>query len=128
METPEIDSKLQIGIGDKEIKKLEPSMVIIEKVKIVPVGEKKILKVVCSVKHPEKDELVEISAVKHELTKDKLKIVGLWFKTDEEDKLQKGTPLAKFISFVGADNILALIKKEVETTLDENNYIVFKAY
>ena len=126
METQE---KMEKGIGTIEPKTLKAKDVEIKHVGIIEVGEgsNKNEKVVCSVKHPDKEETINISAV--EIRKGKnLKQVGLWYTEDEENFIQKGTSLAIFMEFVEAKNINELIGKKVSTILDDKGYLCFKAY
>ena len=121
----ENQTELEKGIGTKEPEILKPAKVKIEKVELRDV--KKMRKVVCTVKHPEQDTPIEISRVKYQ-KKDNLKTVGLWYKEDEDELLQKGTALAQFLTFVDAKNIKELEGKEVETLAEDNGYLCFKAY
>ena len=125
METQE---KIEIEIGSKEMKTLKPEIVEIMKVEIITVGEgsKANDKLNCLVKHSEKDEVV-VSSVKYERNKE-LKISGLWFKLDDEKKIQKGTALAIFLEFLKVKKIKELVGKKCSTTEDDKGYLCFKAY
>lgn len=78
-------------------------------------------------KHPDKEELIEISKVKYEKDK-KLTIAGTWVSLDENNKLLKNCATSILLTKIGAKKIQDAIKKEVETTEDDNGYLVFKAY
>lgn len=123
----ETQNELNLEIGTKEISTLKPAKVKIESVKIESVGEKKNKKVVCLCQHPDKEEPINISAVKFE-KKDKLEVVGLWVNKDEDQLVRKGSALAILMNFLGAITISALAQKEVETIEDEKGYLCFKAY
>lgn len=118
---------LELPIGTKELTGLKSAKVKLLNTKIVEVGEKKNQKVVLIVKHPDRDESVEISAVKYE-KKGKLDISGLWLNKDEEGLIRKGSALANFLVFLKCEKINDLPLKECETTEDEKGYLCFKAY
>lgn len=124
----ETQEDLEIGIGDKEVEMLEPETVEIVKVEIQEVGEKKNEKVVCSVKHPKKEEPIKISSVKYETVKGKLETSGLWLNKDEDKKIRKKSALAIFLQHKGCKTLKDLTHKKVDTTNDERGYLCFKAY
>ena len=126
METQE--DILNLETGEKEAVSLKPAKVKIEKVVVQEVGTKGNKKLVCSVKHPDKDESISISAVKYEGTKGKLTISGLWVNLDEDKKIRKGTALANFISYLECKIPKELEGKEIDTVEDDSGYLVFKAY
>ena len=121
----------KIGIGTKENISLKPALVKIASYKVEmqkdrdgkEVGEK--VSITC--KHPEKDEMIEISAVSYKKSKE-IKTSGMWFKLDVDGKIPKQSALAGFLVFFKAENLDALIGKDVPTELDEKNYLCFKAY
>ena len=127
----EAQEKLELGIGTKEAVALKPTKVKIVKVDVKPqrtkegkdIGEK----IVCSCKHPDRDELINISTVKYERN-NKLKISGLWLTLDEDGLIRKGSALAIFLSFVGAKNVKFLEQTEISTAEDESGYLTFRAY
>ena len=117
-----------IGIGEKEATTLKPARVKIVKASVVSVGDKGNKKVNCEVSHPEKtDGTINISSAKVE-KKGKLEVSGLWFNTDEEGKIRKGSTTALFLQFIGANSVRELEGKEVETLEDESGYLTFKSY
>jgi len=125
----EVQNELEKEIGtiEPESKTLEPKKVKIVKVEIVEVGEKKNKKVNCSVEHPDyNDGTITISSV-NLLIEKKVKSVGLWYNLDKEDKIQKGSALASFLSATGSKSIKELEGKEVDTDL-EGRFLCFKAY
>jgi len=126
METQE---KLEKEVGTKEAEILKPEKVKVEKVNLVEVkfGNQVREKLVCSAKHPDREEPIDISKVKYQ-KKDKLQISGLWYKEDEDGLIQKGTALAELLNFTGSKNIKELIGKEIDTVADEEGYLCFKAY
>ena len=118
---------LDMETGEKEFETLKPATVKIEKIEIQEVGEKKNKKLVCSVKHPEKEELISISAVKYE-NKGKLETVGLWVNLDEDKKIRKGSALAVLIAFLNAGTPNGLVGKDVATVEGDKKYLAFKGY
>lgn len=128
----ESQDRLDKGIGTKETTSLKPASVKIVNVRIEmqkakdnkDVGEK----LICSVKHPDKEELIEISAVKHENKSNKLVVTGLWYKEDADGNLQKGSALTHFLTVLNAKTIRELIGKEAITILDDKGYLCFKVY
>jgi len=117
----------EIGNIESEAKRLEPKKVKIVKIEIQEVGDKKNKKVVCSVKHPDADDTISISALAY--LKDK-KVVnsGLWYNLDKEENIQKGSALATFMDKNDVKNLLELIDKEIETEFDSAGYLCFRAY
>ncbi len=124
METQEILNK---EIGNKEAIALKPARVKIVKVEIEQVGEKKNNKLSCSVKHPDREELIKISGVKFE-SKGKLNVAGLWVNLDEDNKIRKGSALAVLMNFLNVRVPNELENKEIETSEDDKGYLVFKTY
>lgn len=131
----DIQSLMEAAIGDKELPKLQPKIVHIKETRIETVGDKKKLqKVICQVLHPDSDDLIEISSVKYDGGKDKLKTSGLWVtlqkKEDdkEPDKIQKGSPLAVFMEKLHAETVRDLQGEACETAEDDKGYLCFKVY
>lgn len=115
-----------IGTTEPEKQTLEAKKVKIVNAKIVQIEKAKSKKVTVEVKHPDKEETFHISSVAY-LEGKQVVTKGLWFNTDKEGKIQKGSALATFLNKVGAETIAALNGKEVDTELD-GNYLCFKAY
>ena len=88
---------------------------------------KKGTKVICSVKHPDKEALIRISSVKH-IVNGVVKNPGLWVIKDEDNNLQKGSALAVLMHKFGAKTPGELIGKKVDTEADSKDYLTFKAY
>lgn len=126
MEDQEI---LNLETGEKEAVSLKPAKVKIENVSVQEVGTKGNKKLVCTVKHPDKDDAsISISAVKYESTKQKLTVSGLWVNLDDGGKIRKGTALANFIAHLKCNTPKELEGKEIDTVEDDSGYLVFKAY
>ena len=116
----------EIGTLEQENKTLQPKKVKIVKVEIVPVGEKKNLKVNCEVEHPDTEQTISMSTV-NILVDKKVRSLGIWYNLDKEEKIQKGSALAVFMRYTGSNTLKELEGKEVETEL-EGRYLSFKSY
>ena len=123
----ETQNELDLAVGTKEAVSLKPAKVKIVNTQIVEVGEKGNKKVVCTVKHPDKEETVDISSVKYEKNQ-KLQVTGLWFNLDEDGLVRKGSALAILMGTLNAKTIKDLNEKEVDTTGDDKGYLCLKAY
>ena len=126
MEETETQEELEKGIGNKETESLKPATVKIVKVSVESINSMK--KVVCSAKHPDREELINISRVKYLGKNEKLSTVGIWYKEDSEGNIQKGTALAEFLIFNTAESIKQLEGKEIETITEDSGYLCFKGY
>jgi len=115
-------------IGDEEPKKkevLEPKKVKIVEVDFRDTKKGKIL--TCKSKHPDKEENIKISSVAY--LRDKQVVnTELWYTLDGKENIQKGSALATFMNKIGAKTIKEIEGKEVETELDEEDWLCFKAY
>jgi hypothetical protein len=127
METNETLSDLEIGIGSKEATSLQPAKVTILGATVEEVGEKKAKKVVCQVKHPDKEENIKISSMVY-LKGNTLENSGTWLNKDEDGLIRKNSALAVLLGKVGASSLADLEGKEIETELDAKGYLTFKAY
>ena len=125
----ETTSELETEIGTKEIESLKAETVKIASVKIEVVGKNNNKKVVVTVKHPAKEELIHISSIKYENPKSqKMEIVGLWYNLDDDKMIRKGSHLAVFMSFVEITKLSELEGKDLATVVDEKGYLCFKSY
>jgi len=114
-------------IGNKEIQKLEAKNVIIKEAKFEELGKNKNIILSLSVKHPEKQELINLTKV--QFIADKvIKTSGLWYNTDADENIQKGSALANFMNFYNIKTLLELKDLELKTSLDDNGFLVVKAY
>ena len=114
-------------IGDKEIAKLQAKNVIVKGANFEEMGQKKNVILKLSVKHPYKDDLIIISKVS--LLVDKtIKTLGLWYNTDADDNIQKGSGIALFMEFYKIKTLVELKDIELVTELDDKGYLVAKAY
>ncbi len=131
MENQDILNK---SVGTKELPKLEPKEVEIQGLRIDPKKKKgteqkigDILVLLC--KHPDKEEIMEITQVKI-LKGDNLKVVGLWITEDEEGKLQKGSACDSLLKITGLSTLGQLEGTKVQTVVqsDNNPYLCIKGY
>lgn len=124
---------LETGIGTKEIPTLKPSMVKIASVEIqTETKDKKPMKSPLAhfkVKHPDKEELINITKVKY-IRNDKVEVVGLWCNLDEDKNFQKGSAVVAIMEFLKVDNLKATIGNDVElvTQSETDSYLCIKAY
>jgi len=119
------EEDMNLEVGTEEAPMLKPAKVKIEKVEIQPIQDNK--KVVCYVKHPEKEELIQISSLKFERNK-KLEVAGTWISKDSEGKIRKNSALAVLMEKLGAKTIKELEGKEADTIEDDKGYLCFKCY
>ena len=123
----EAQEELETPIGNKEPETLKAEKVKVVDIKIEPVGEKKMDKVVFTCKHPAREENITISKVKY-VRNDKIQVSGSWFTLDEDKKLQKGSAVVKLLNFYAVNILVDLIGKELETDVDSEGYLCLKAY
>ena len=93
------------------------------------VGKKENEKIECSVKHPDKEEVVEFSKIKL-LRNDKTKVVGIWVSVDEDENIQKGSALSELLKIATAETINELVGKELPTIEEgkDSSYLCIKGY
>lgn len=126
MNDTQTELEKEVGTIEPEQISLKPAKVKIVKVEVIEVGGKKNKKVNCSVKHPDRDEPINISSVSY-LRDKKVVTTGLWYNLDKEENLQKGSATTVFLEETNSKNLKELEGKEVDTELD-GNYLCFKAY
>lgn len=124
--------KNKIGIGTKETQTLEAKPVLVQghrieevykdKEKTEKIGEK----VVLIVKHPDREDSIELSGVKY-LKGDKVTASGLWFNLDEDKLIPKQSALAETMRKYDCKTLEDFDGKEIQTDLD-GKYLVVKAY
>lgn len=123
----ENQEKLEKGVGDKEVEKLKASVVKIIGARIEYVEKAKSDKVIFIVKHPDQDDTIELSSAKIQI-KDKLKVYGLWYKEDEDGKIQKGSTLAQVLGHLNAASVKDCEGKDMDTVEDDTGYLTLRAY
>ena len=116
----------EIGTIEPETREaLEPKKVKIVKVSIRDTKKGKILS--CESEYPEREDNIHISSVAY-LKNKQIVNGGLWITLDKEGNIQKGSALAIFISKYQVKTPKELEGKEVDTELDEEKWLCFKAY
>jgi len=121
-----IQEELTKGIGNIEPEILKPAKVKIVKVELKDINKMK--KLVCTCKHPDREETIEISRVKYLGKGEKLSTVGLWYREDKDGNIQKGTALVEFLIFNAVETIKQLEDKEIDTIAEDTGYLCFKSY
>ena len=115
-----------IGTIEPERKEsLKPTKVKIVKVSLRDTKKGKIVS--CESEHPDREDNLNISSVAY-LRDKQVTNSGLWFTLDKEENIQKGSALATFLNKVGVNSPKELEGKEVDTELDEEQWLCFKAY
>ncbi len=116
-------------IGDKETPKLEAKDVEVQGVRVEEVGEKKNKIVVLMCKHPDKDEVIDLTKIKL-LKNDKAKTSGLWISTDEDGNIQKGSALGELLNVAGVETLAALTGVKLPTIKEseDSQYLCIKGY
>lgn len=127
----EADTRLNKVIGTIEQEKLEPKLVIVKKA-IIQAKKNKDGKmvgdiVILTVKHPDKEETIDISKVFF-LRDKKVNEMGLWYNEDKQGNIQKGSALAYALSFYQVNSISELEGKELKTDTNDAGYLCIKAY
>ena len=127
METQTNIGDKAIGTKESEKQKLEPAKVKIVNFRVEPVSKSKADKVVFEVKHPNRDDLINISTAN--VLKNKAVITaGTWLNYDEDELIVKNSQLAYLMNFLGAKTLNEMKDKECETEMDDKGYLCFKAY
>lgn len=121
-----------IGIGTKEAVKLKPKKCKVEAAEIKLVEKAKANKAVFFLAHPDKpDEQIAISAtfiLREKKGSKEIKSFATWVNLDEDNLLQKDSPLAILLKHYGASNVMEMVGKEVDTDTDADGYLSIKSY
>ncbi|MFH1527312.1 MAG: hypothetical protein ABIG69_11805 [Bacteroidota bacterium] len=128
MEKPEYG---KIGVGEDR-PQMKPAKVVIADYKVEPTKNKKGEdigdKLVLIVDHPDvTDKCVEISGAKYS-SGDKLKSAGLWLRQDTDGKIPYRSAVGNLLRHLEIASIDQIKGKVVDTLLDDNGYLVVKAY
>ena len=111
-------------LGAKKVKVLKAEIQTqYKKDKTTAVGD--IVKLTC--KHPDKDEPIVISKVRYEVV-GKLKESGIWYNEDTNKEVQKGSALSILLAHYSCANVRALEALELDTVINEQGYLIIKAY
>lgn len=116
-------------VGDKEIPTLDAKEVEVQGVRVEEVGEKKNQIAVLMCKHPDREEVIDLSKIKL-LRNDKATLSGLWVKTDEDKNIQKGTALAELLKLANVETLGDLTGVKLPTIRQSENipYLCIKGY
>lgn len=81
------------------------------------------------VKHPDKDELLNISKVKY-LDGDKAIAKGFWISVDEDESFYKGSTVDLILEKLGCETLADTYGKEIDTVEESKDspYLCLKAY
>ena len=130
METQDMLNK---EIGTKEKPKLKPAKVSIVGVSLKDKkkdgSEMKTPLVQVHVKHPEKEESIEMTELKY-LKNDKVIVSGLWCQLDEDKLFQKGSAVSILMNYLGVKTLKELEGKEIDVVekSEKSDYLCLKAY
>lgn len=123
--------KLNVGSAEPDKTKLTAKDVQVKAVAVSPVkgsmGRPDWKKVVLSVKHPDREELISVSQVKIEKD-NQTRIVAMAIDLDKEGKLAKWSALAQMLKFYNVSDISKLKDITLKTVEDSKGYLVIKAY
>jgi len=119
---------------DLEVGKEQPPIEA-KKVNVVALEERDVkdkdgkdvgVKLVMKVKHPDAGD-IELSKVKYEKNK-KITESGLWLTKDKEGNIPFKSALASLLRFNNCTKLSDLNGKEIDTAIDDNGFIIAKAY
>lgn len=81
------------------------------------------------VKHPDKEELLNISKIKY-LDGDKAVTKGFWIQQDEEGNFYKGSTVDLILKKLGCETLAETYGKEIDTVEEskDSSYLCLKAY
>ena len=132
-ETNETLESLKLGISNEQTAtKLKATKLKIVGGRVEEVGAKKTPKLILMCKHPDKEEPIEISAVKYENKSGKLEVAGLWMYKNKETKQleapRKGSQVAALMTIANVTSLDQLTGKEVDSLLGDDGYLCIKAY
>jgi len=124
---------LNTEIGTKEIPKLKPAKVSIVgvslKEKTKEGKEMKTPLVQIIVKHPDKEETLEMTKIKV-IRNEQVRVISLWCQLDEDKKFQKGSAVSDLLTFLKASSLKEVEGLEIEAVEEskESDYLCLKAY
>jgi hypothetical protein len=133
--------ELDKTIGTKEIPKLSAGSVIVKQVTIKTVPTKKGGKaklVAFHIKHPDKEELIELSNMKLKVVQGNNETIskdGIWYYENDEEVNGKLVSIislkcnaAKVMKFYNKTNLRQFENSSINTELDSDGYLTVKAY
>src|SRR3990167_4909292 len=84
------------------------------------------MKLILNIRHPDNPDM-QISKVKYEFNK-KFKESGLWLNLDKDNRIPFNSALGHVLRYYKIPTVKDLLNKSLETTTDENGYLIIKAY
>jgi len=124
----------KLGIGTKESNSaLKPAKVTILGVKIqTKTKDEKEMKsplVHIIVKHPDREESIELNKIKS-IKADKVTVSALWASLDSDGLIAKSSAVSELLRFMKVDSLEGLTGKEIEAVEQskEDLYLCLKAY
>ncbi len=116
-------------VGNKDIPRLEAKDVEVQGTVVRQVGDKKQNILVLMCKHPDKEEVVELTKIRV-LRNDKAKAIGLWVTQDEDGNIQKGSGIAELLSVAKVETVSELTGVNLPTIEEgkESSYLCIKGY
>jgi hypothetical protein len=121
-------------VGTKEQKALEGKPVVVLSKSLEPVigktknvGKEIGKKLVLIVKHPDRQEPINLSQIVYIVGKN-LRNTALWYSVDEDGNIQKGSPVAVLMKVAGVDTLAELDGKTLQTEVDESKFLTIKGY
>lgn len=81
------------------------------------------------VKHPDKEEPVNISKLKT-LMKDKIVCRSLWVQLDKEENIQKSSAIDDLLKYFKVESLNDAVGKQIDTVIEseDSNFLCLKAY
>ena len=125
-------NELETPIGTKEAKKLPAGFVVIKNIAVESPREgSKARVVMLSCLHPDREELIKISAINTKKVQGNnitIKKETLWYNLDEDKNIKKGSSVATLMQFYKVNTLKELENKSIEAEPDASGYLVIKAY
>lgn len=125
MENKKIEN---LGIGKEQEKLKATKITVVDyRIETVELEKDKAEKLVLVCRHPDTESFLEISRIKYEANK-KVKYAGSWVTLDKEGLLPYNSAVSIMLRYYNLKNIKGLLGKDLETSPDENGFLVIKAY
>ena len=133
-EQEKITNILDREVGEDK-PQLEAKKVKVKEIKVDVVTFRKEAKEITKTKvklmceHPDsKDKQIELSGVKYEVS-DKIKVSALWGDSlDSDGKTPYNSALAIMLRFYKCKTLNDMVNKEIDTTVNDEGYLLVKAY
>ena len=125
--------ELDKPVGTKEQARLSAGSVFVDGITIEPPkpGSKAKL-VVFHCKHPDKEDLIKLSSIKVKKVQGNNEVIKrepLWYNTDDEGNLSKGSSVATVLNFYKKKTLRDFEHTAINTELDATTgFLVIKAY